>query len=436
MNKYFIFILTALIMLAGCSREPEVQVFNIAMVTQRDIIVSVEAAGIIEPETTVEVKSKASGEILEIHSDTGDLVEAGSLIVQIDKRTPKNSLAQAEAELEAAQARRSIARAQTERAKTLLESGTFNEVDYEQTVLEFANSKAEVVRSQVAVENARIALDDTEVRAPITGTIIDKNVEKGQVISSPTQDVGGGTELLKMADLRSVQVRALVDETDIGKIIPEQTVVIEVAAYPNQPFEGRVLKIEPQAADEEAVTLFSVIITINNESGLLRPGMNAEVEIMIASRFDVPAIPTIALRTMADLGPTAGYVGLSGDVVRAQLSGEQAALGAVAAEHRGVIDGPPARRGRPGGRPADSSANEYQFGSRYWLFVLRNGKPYAVNVETGLTDLDYSEVISGIDPSDEIILLPSAGLIRSQNRFRQFADRFGGVPGISRSDSD
>ena len=432
MNKYSIFILSTLVMLAGCSREPEEQVFNIAMVTQRDIVVSVDAAGIIEPETTVEVKSKASGEILEIHSDTGDLVEVGSLIVQIDKRTPKNSLAQAEAELEAAGARRSIARAQTERAKTLLESGTFNEVDYEQTVLEFANAKAEVVRSQVAVENARIALDDTEVRAPITGTIIEKNVEKGQVISSPTQDVGGGTELLKMADLRSVQVRALVDETDIGKIIPDQSVVIEVAAYPNQPFEGRVLKIEPQAADEESVTLFSVIITINNESGLLRPGMNAEVEIMIASRFDVPAIPTIALRTSADVGPSAGYVGLNEDIVWEQLRGVQHA----AAENRGVIDGPPTRRGRPGGRPTGSSANQYQFGGRYWLFVLRNGEPYAVNVETGLTDLDYSEVVSGIGPSDEIILLPSAGLIRSQDRFRQFADRFSGVPGISGGDSD
>ena len=432
MNKYSIFILSTLVMLAGCSREPEEQVFSIAMVTQRDIVVSVDAAGIIEPETTVEVKSKASGEILEIHSDTGDLVEVGSLIVQIDKRTPKNSLAQAEAELEAAGARRSIARAQTERAKTLLESGTFNEVDYEQTVLEFANAKAEVVRSQVAVENARIALDDTEVRAPITGTIIEKNVEKGQVISSPTQDVGGGTELLKMADLRSVQVRALVDETDIGKIIPDQSVVIEVAAYPNQPFEGRVLKIEPQAADEESVTLFSVIITINNESGLLRPGMNAEVEIMIASRFDVPAIPTIALRTSADVGPSAGYVGLNEDIVREQLRGVQHA----AAENRGVIDGPPTRRGRPGGRPTGSSANQYQFGGRYWLFVLRNGEPYAVNVETGLTDLDYSEVVSGIGPSDEIILLPSAGLIRSQDRFRQFADRFSGVPGISGGDSD
>ncbi len=426
MKKYSIFTLSALVLLAGCSREPEEQVFNIAKLEQRDIIVAVEAAGIIEPETTVEVKSKASGEILEMHSDTGDFVEAGQLIVQIDKRTPKNALAQAEAELEAAEARRSIAQAQTERAKTLLQSGTFNEVDYEQTVLEFANAKAEVVRAQVSVENARIALDDTEVRAPISGTIIEKHVEKGQVISSPTQDVGGGTELMKMADLRSVQVRTLVDETDIGKIIPDQNAVIQVAAYPNQPFEGRVLKIEPQADDEESVTLFSVIITINNESGLLRPGMNAEVEIMIANRFKVPAIPTIALRTRADLAPSASYVGLNENVVREQLNSSQAA----AAEDRAVVNG------QPGGRPSRSTANQYQFGGRYWVFLLRNDEPYAVNVEAGLTDLDYSEVVSGIGPSDEVILLPSAGLIRSQEGFRRFAERFTSVPGMSGGNSD
>ena len=426
MKKYSIFTLSALVLLAGCSREPEEQVFNIAKLEQRDIIVAVEAAGIIEPETTVEVKSKASGEILEMHSDTGDFVEAGQLIVQIDKRTPKNALAQAEAELEAAEARRSIAQAQTERAKTLLQSGTFNEVDYEQTVLEFANAKAEVVRAQVSVENARIALDDTEVRAPISGTIIEKHVEKGQVISSPTQDVGGGTELMKMADLRSVQVRTLVDETDIGKIIPDQNAVIQVAAYPNQPFEGRVLKIEPQADGEESVTLFSVIITINNESGLLRPGMNAEVEIMIANRFKVPAIPTIALRTMADLAPSASYVGLNENVVREQLNSSQV----VVAKDRTVANG------RPSGRPSRSTANQYQFGGRYWVFLLRNDEPYAVNVEAGLTDLDYSEVVSGIGPSDEVILLPSAGLIRSQEGFRRFAERFTSVPGMSGGNSD
>jgi HlyD family secretion protein len=266
MNKTIKYSLLAmLIALAGCAQETEERIWNIASVSQRDIVVSVQAAGIIEPVTKVELKSKASGEILDISADTGEVVEAGALLVQIDKRTPRNSLAQAEAELEAAIARRDIARSQRNRSKQLFASATINEVDFETSVLEFANSKAEVVRSQVAVENARIALDDTEVRAPIQGTIIQRDVEVGQVISSPTQDVGGGTVLLMMADLRFVQVRALVDETDIGKIAADQVAIVTVAAFPNQPFKGEVLKIEPQAEEGDSVTLFAVIVTIDNE---------------------------------------------------------------------------------------------------------------------------------------------------------------------------
>ena len=147
---------------------------------------------------------------------------------------------------------------------------------------------------------------------------------------------------------------------------------------------------------------------------------------MIASRFKVPAIPTIALRTRADLAPSASYVGLNENVVREQLNSSQAA----AAEDRAVVNG------RPGGRPSRSTANQYQFGGRYWLFLLRNGEPYAVNVEAGLTDLDYSEVVSGVGPSDEVILLPSAGLIRSQEGFRRFAERFSSVPGMSGGNAD
>ena len=89
-------------LLAGCAQEEEQRAWNIAPVKTRDIVVAVQAAGIIEPVTTVEIKSKASGEILEISADTGDVVAEGDLLVQIDKRTPRNALAQAQAELEAA----------------------------------------------------------------------------------------------------------------------------------------------------------------------------------------------------------------------------------------------------------------------------------------------------------------------------------------------
>jgi HlyD family secretion protein len=104
-----------------------------------------------------------------------------------------------------------------------------------------------VVRSEAAVENAQITMDDADVLAPIEGTILRRDVERGQVISSPTRDVAGGTVLLTMADLERVQVRALVDEIDIGRIHPGLAAAVTVTAYPQRSFRGMVLKIEPQS---------------------------------------------------------------------------------------------------------------------------------------------------------------------------------------------
>src|SRR5438552_19158673 len=101
-------------------------------------------------------------------------------------------------------------------------------------------------------------MEDTQVRAPLKGTIIQKNVELGTVISSPTKDVGGGTVLLRLANLETVQVSALVDETDVGKVQPGVPVTITVEAYPNRPFEGQVLKIEAQAQVSHNVSIFTV----------------------------------------------------------------------------------------------------------------------------------------------------------------------------------
>ena len=408
--KHLLLLITLSLLLQGCEEPVEVTTYRTGEVVQRDIVVSVEAAGVIEPFLTVEVKSKASGEILDIPGETGDFVEQGARLVKIDKRTPRNQMAQAEARLEAAQARRSIAQAQSKRARTLFESKTINEVDYEQTVLELANAKAEVVGAQVEVENARIALEDTDVRAPIQGTIIEKLVETGQVISSPTMDVGGGTLLMKMADLSRVQVKALVDETDIGKIQPGLPVKVTVTSYPNQPFDGEVLKVEPQAMAEQTVTTFSVLMILDNATGLLRPGMNADVEIRVAESMAVVAVPTAALRTARDIPVASQLVGLSSDTVRQQL-GEGAS--------------------QPDARPGAAPADGYSFANRYWVFVQKGDTLAAVNVETGLTDLDYSEVNSGLDTGDTVILLPSSGLVQSQQRLQQRMRQFTGLPGMS-----
>lgn len=394
-------------LLAACSREEAPKpAFDTALVGKRDIVVAVEAAGTIEPLLTVEIKSKASGEVLKVAGNTGEVVTAGTLLVQIDKRSPRNLLAQAESELEAAIARRSIAKAQNERARKLFESKTINEVDYETTQLEYANAKADVVRAQVAVENARITLDDTDVRAPITGTIIEKLVETGQVISSPMKDFGGGTSLMKMADLTTVQVRALVDETDVGKIDPGKPVTVRVTAYPNQPFPGEVHKIEPQAKEEQSVTTFAVLIRLPNAAGLLRPGMNADVEIGVAERRDILAVPTVALRTEREIATAAAAVSLDEASVRQQLAA-----------------------GTDEDADSADAGSGYAYGGRFWAFVERDGKPVAVNVRTGLTNLEYDEVIKGLQEGDKVILLPSTGLLEAQARGREMMRRFSIMPG-------
>lgn len=412
---------TLLAVLAGCTEEASEEVlYDTAGVEQRTIEVSVSSAGVVEPLAAVEVKSKASGEVLELHVENGDFVEAGTLMVQIDPRTVRNQLAQAEAELKASESRREIARTQMRRAEQLLRQGTFTEADVEQATLDLANAEAQVVSAQVSVENARIAVDDTDVRAPISGTVIQKPVERGQVISSPTRDVGGGTLLLQMADLSAVQIRALVDETDIGKVRPGMAAAVSVAAYPNQPFPGEVIKIEPQAVIEQNVTMFAVLISIQNPEGLLLPGMNAEVEVEIARSENVPTIPVMALRTSRDIAATAQILGMAEQDLRRTLR-----------EGRGNGKQPPAEAA--GNRGSRKSPTDYRFGGDFWV-VLQTGAGHEIrHVRTGITDLDRVEIVSGLDEESVVLILPSTHLFETQQDLQNFINRrVRGVPGIGR----
>jgi HlyD family secretion protein len=406
------------LVVAACGEPQRPLVYQAVPVERRDIVVSARAAGTVEPHIAVEVKSKAAGEILEIGVETGERVERGTSIVRIDQRIPRNALAQAEAELEVAQARLSNVTSQKRRAERLFKTESISQADYDQALLDHATAKAEVVRARVAVESARIEMDDTEIRAPISGTIIEKNVERGQVISSSTRDVGDGTVLLKMADLNHVQVRTLVDETDVGKIHPDLSATVMVAAYPNRPFKGSVLKIEPQAVTEQNVTMFPVLVSIENPEGLLMPGMNCEVEIHVGNRTGVLAIPNAALRTPDDVDSAARVLGLSESGVREQL-----AASADAADTRQEGERAQAEEdGRPPGDP-------------YIVFALRDGTPTPLHIRAGLTDLDYSEVVEGLSESDSVLVLPSASLVRSQERLRDRIRRFtgGGLPGLRSS---
>lgn len=494
-------IMTALVV-GACAKEAPLITYESVPVTQRNIVVAVRAAGAVLPDTIVEVKSKASGEILEMQVETGQVVQRGQLLVRVDQRVPRNRLAQAEAQLEVIRARLTTAESQLSRSDELFKSASITEQEYEQAQLAVANAKAEVIRAQIEVETARIAMDDTDVRAPITGTIITKSVERGQVISSPTSDVGGGSVLLTMADLNLVQVRTLVDEVDIGKIRAGLRATVTVNAYPNQPFQGEVLKVEPQAETAQNVTMFPVIIGVENRQGLLKPGMNADVQMHVGQRDNVLAVPNSALRTERDAGSAAMVLGISDDQLQPMLAAareerDRAAQAARPAGDSAQATTAPARpapsgntmefmgrqiplpegvnaaevraamgrmqsgqataadralmgRLRPqggggggfgggaGGGRARQSDVEFQFGGNYIVFIDRNGQPTPVYVRTGLTDLDYSEVISGLTANDAVLMLPSASLLQAQEEWRERMQRMtggSGVPGMQSAPS-
>lgn len=490
--KQPISLLAVLVLVAACSKGAPPPAYEAVTIGKRDITVTAQAAGAINPDTIVDVKSRASGEITDLAVETGQLVRRGELLARVDRRVPQNRVSQAEAAAEVARARLRNAEAQLRRATELFASRAITEQELESTTLDVANAKASVISTGIDLENAKIALDDTEVRAPITGTIIAQNVSRGTVISSPVSDVGGGTVLLKMADLALVQVKTFVDETDIGKLRVGLAANVTVDAYPNRPFQGEILKIEPQADTIQNVTVFPVLVRIDNKDGLLKPGMSANVRIGVGDRRDVIAVPNAALRTERDVASAAGVLGINEADLKTMLDAAKAAAeppagtpspdGSLELQGRGgspgdakPVTGAPASEARERGRSGQDSqpgaaaargaaggqsgaavaqrggaggqtggmsgmssgrsggrggSRDAMSGGTYIVFILRDGKPTTTYIKTGLTDLDYSEVKSGLAEGDQVLLLPSASLIQGQQNLQQRMSRMGtGLPG-------
>lgn len=408
---------------AACVDEVEEASFRVESVAIRDIVVSAVAAGVVEPVITVEVKSKASGEIIEVLVEEGDEVRAGQLLARVDPRIPGNAVMQAEADSVVARAELDNAEAQFRRSEALFQSQSITEQEFEAARLARAAAYASLIRARRALEDAKIAFEDTEVRAASDGVILGRTVEVGTVIAAASRDVGGGAVLMRMASLDTIQVRALVDETDIGMVRGGLDVSIVVEAYPARVFRGKVLRIGPEALVQQNVTLFPVIIQIDNRERLLRPGMNAEVEIHIGAIEDAIAVPNAALREPSDVYAAASMLGLDAEQVRQQLGTNafviDADFGYDRSSAEGASDGPPAREDR-------MSAS--LFGGRYVVFVLRDGEPVAVAIETGLTDFDFTAVTSGLDGAEQVIILPTAGIVAEQQRRQESIQRRVGDP--------
>ncbi len=464
-----------------------------AVATRGDLRISVEATGTVEPVRSVDVKSKASGQILQLLVDVGDSVHAGTILAKIDPRDVNNTYQQAEANLEVAKAQATNAKAQLDRSKALLDSGVITQQEYESNNLSYVTARSSLVRAQTNYELAKLQLADVTIMAPIDGTIIAKGtgIAEGAVIQSGSSGFSGGTTLFTMANLDSMQVRTQVDETDVGQLHAGLPSTVKVESYPDRTFEGRVEKIEPQAVTTQNVTMFNVIVSIDNRAGLLKPGMNGDVEILVNQANNVLLIPNNAIVEPQDVGPAALVLGLNVDsldfrsLVRAGRAGAASAAngrngGAQSAARQGVAAGartgngaaqvagardPAGARAMPeamraefdslrakvergeitqdsmraairavreqaGMSGANAQAGSGQANTRSAVvFVVNNGKPQPRTIEVGLNDWDSTEILSGLNEGDSIAVIGALQLQAQQQEFmNRMRNRAGGLP--------
>jgi RND family efflux transporter MFP subunit len=284
------------------------------------------ASGNIAPAVQVEVKSRASGEVVEILVKEGEQVKAGQLLVRLDPTDAEADLASAKvalqkvkSELTAAQA--SVVVADLERKNSIDDEalaqktadmglGPKDDIRTKAKTAKVAAANvtlksAQANQTKLAVETAELAVTEAETRvketkiyAPMDGTILEIPVEKGTIVTSALTNVNGGTSVMTIADLSDLRIIGAIDEAQIGRVAPNQSVEIRVDAYPDRVFEGRVERVSPLGKEVSSVVTFDVEIVVSDKSSsLLRSGMSADVEIVTSEQTDVLLVPLVAVES-------------------------------------------------------------------------------------------------------------------------------------------
>ena len=471
--------LTAFVILGflgtACAKKKETAlVIETAPVERRSIVLSAQANGVVEPVTVIEVKSRASGQITNMPVDVGSVVKRGDLLVQIDARDVQSRYNQAAAELNSSTVARTVAASQRGRSQDLFRQRIITAVEMEAATLGFANADAAVVRARAALDIARQQLQDATITAPTAGTVIERPVSEGTVITSATSSASGGTTILKMADLSKVRLRAMVNETDIGNVLPGQLATVTVDAFPNRRFQGVVEKVEPQAVVQQSVTMFPVLVSLSNLDGALKPGMNGEVVMEVLRKDNVLAIPSEAVRSMRDASTVAPALGLQPDAIRTATQASFASRGGGQARSGGA-GGDTTAGGRRAGRRAGAdssgaaSSTRRRFagsagqpgagasagaqgagpgaggagaagggagrggrGQMQIAFVKKDQDYVPRPIRTGISDFEFTEVVSGLEQGEQVALVGVA-VLQAQRDAQQARIRAGQGGGLQQT---
>jgi len=279
--------------------------FRFDKVTQGDLTVYVQATGTINAVISVDVGTQVSGIVAKLYADFNSVVKAGQIIAQIDSTFLVQSVKDAEASLDRAQAQLNDSKRSFERTSELYKKGLESELNYSAVMTSYESNQAALKQAQASLDRAKINLAYATIYAPINGVVIDRKVNVGQTVaasfSSPT--------LFTIAnDLRRMQVQTTVDESDVGRISIGQPATFTVDAYSDEIFSGTVSQIRLAPQSIQNVVNYIVIIDVENDQLKLMPGMTATVKILVASANNVLKVSNMALRFQppADIVDTTG----------------------------------------------------------------------------------------------------------------------------------
>ncbi len=337
---------------------------NTVAVTEGDIVDSVGATGALEAVTTVQVGSQVSGIIQELHVDFNSIVREGDVIMRLDPSLFETQLEQARANLlrsEAESERLSVAvddaATQLRRSRELAASDLISETEFEAAEVnlrsaeaQLKSAQAQVRQSQASLSMNEVNLEHTVIRAPIDGIVTSRLVDVGQTVAASFQ----APELFVIAaDLTKMRVIANIDESDVGRIRPNQRVTFTVDAFPAEEFEGSVSQIRLEPIVTQNVVTYATVIDAPNPALKLKPGMTATVTVEVARRENVTRVPNAALR----FRPTPAMFAALGQPVPPELQVGRRAGAAGAAGSGTARPGEPRAGGErpgdaPGGRPA------------------------------------------------------------------------------------
>jgi len=296
--------IAAFIVLREKSDEPR---FKTEKIIRGDIVETVTATGTVNAVTTVLVGTQVSGTIKHIHVDFNSPVKKGQLIAQIDPATFEAQLEQAKANLTAAKANVEKAEAALLDAKRTMDRNRelfsrelvakkeldTSETNYEADRAQVSAAKAQVEQAEAAMKYAEINLRYTRILSPVDGIVISRNVDIGQTVAASFQT----PTLFTIAhDLTKMQIDSNVVEADIGKVKVDQPVDFTVDAYPDIIFKGGVSQVRNAPITVQNVVTYDVVVKVDNSELKLKPGMTANVSIIISTKKDVLKIPNAALR--------------------------------------------------------------------------------------------------------------------------------------------